>query len=83
MLTFSFRDGNFVVERVSSVGDLDSLDGDAGCGARLRPLPIMPSDYTAVVPQVAGYVEDQLDQARATLGGVVEVRVRTLERLAR
>ena len=70
MLTFSFRDGNFVVEPLVSVasvaseasvawvGDRDSLDGGAGCGARLRPLPIMPSDYAAVVPQLVGCLED-------------------------
>ena len=70
MLTFTFRDGNYVVEplvsvasvapvdSVASVGDRDSLDGGAGCGARLRPLPIMPSDYAAVVPQPAGCLED-------------------------
>ena len=76
MLTFTFRDGNYVVEplvsvasvapvdsvasvaSVASVGDRDSLDGGAGCGARLRPLPIMPSDYAAVVPQLAGCLED-------------------------
>lgn len=58
MITFIFKDGSFVVEQVASVGDLDGLDGNAGCCARLRPLPIMPSDYAVVVPQLAGCAEE-------------------------
>jgi hypothetical protein len=72
MIHFSFTDDE-LAEPVPSVGDLDILDGGAGCCAILPRQPIVPSDYAAVVPDVAR--EDGcLDTGRHV---VAEVRVRT------
>jgi hypothetical protein len=82
MISFTFKDGSFVVEPVVTAADLDMLDGGAGCGARLRPQPIMPTDCVAIAPQVAGVVWDQPDQVCRGQADLVGPGMRTLASLA-